>query len=309
MPTVTKRSGALVEYDEEKVYNAIICAMRETQAGIDEQLAHYISYKIPKDFKAVGAMNVEHIQDKIVHCLLNAKRNDVANTFSAYREKRTKTRDKREGKYKLLDDDFISPYKKMSPPMDNLGTFVFYRTYSRWLPEEERREYWWETARRAVEYNCSLDPDCGPDEAKILYDNVFHLRQFLSGRTFWVGGTEVAEKFPMANYNCAFECIDSIESLRDLFYLLMIGSGVGVKLTEETIKDFPKLRTDVRLMHLDYRESNLKGNEVTGLAFIRGVDALMLSVGDSKEGWVTALYHYLDILSNPMYRCVKEIWI
>lgn len=37
--------------------------------------------------------------------------------------------------------------------MTDLGNFVYYRTYSRWLDEEGRRENWWETVRRAVEFN------------------------------------------------------------------------------------------------------------------------------------------------------------
>ena len=38
--------------------------------------------------------------------------------------------------------------------------------------------------RRAVEYNCSLAPT-SREEAEELYDNIYHLRQFLSGRTLW----------------------------------------------------------------------------------------------------------------------------
>ncbi len=94
------------------------------------------------------------------------------------REKRSKTTSNR-----ILSDDFISKYKHMTNPMQQLGSFVYYRTYSRWLQEENRREYWWETVRRAVEYNCSLVPTTR-EEAEKLFDNIFHLRQFLSGRTF-----------------------------------------------------------------------------------------------------------------------------
>ena len=79
-----------------------------------------------------------------------------------------------------------------------------------------------------MEYNCSLAPT-SREEAEQLYDNIYNLRQFLSGRTLWVGNTKVADAYPMANYNCAFEVIDSYHAFHDLFYLLMIGSGVGVR--------------------------------------------------------------------------------
>ena len=38
--------------------------------------------------------------------------------------------------------------------MEQLGAFVYSRTYSRFIPRYGRREFWWETVRRAVEYNC-----------------------------------------------------------------------------------------------------------------------------------------------------------
>src|SRR5690554_7488922 len=67
-------------------------------------------------------------------------------------------------------------------------------------------------------------------EAEELFDNIFNLRQFLSGRTHWVGGadTKVAEKFPLANFNCSFIEITKWNDLAELFYLLLVGTGVGL---------------------------------------------------------------------------------
>ncbi len=69
---------------------------------------------------------------------------------------------------RILSDEFISRYKHRPNPMKQLGNFVYYRTYSRWLPDEKRREYWWETVRRAVEYNCSLVPTTKAEAEKII---------------------------------------------------------------------------------------------------------------------------------------------
>lgn len=116
----------------------------------------------------------------------------------------------------LLTDDFIEKYPDFPPEMNELGSFVYHRTYSRWLPDKGRRETWRETVRRAAEYNVSLsvkhtqkigygvDVEWHRKEAELLFDNMFHLRQFLSGRTLWVGGAEngVADKYPLANFNC-----------------------------------------------------------------------------------------------------------
>lgn len=205
----------------------------------------------------------------------------------------------------LLNREFLEAYEHAPEPMEQLGSFVYTRTYSRYLPELGRREFWWETVRRAVEYNCSLVPT-SREEAEKLYDNIFHLKQFLSGRTLWVGSTPVAEAYPMANYNCAFQVIDDFRAYHDLFYLLMVGSGVGVRVLKEDAAKLPKIRTDVQILHKAYagrpKEQRL---EYTNLSFEDGT--AMIEVGDSKEGWAQALSHYFEILTDREYIKLRKI--
>ena len=168
-----------------------------------------------------------------------------------------------------------------------------------------RRELWCETVQRTVEYNCSLAPT-SREEAELLYENMFYLRQFVSGRTLWVGNTPVAESYPMANYNCAFQVIDSYHAYHDLFYLLMLGCGVGVRVLKEDAGKLPEIRTDVKLKHKDY-EARAKQDrlEYTNLSF--SGDTATLTIGDSKEGWVQALEHYFTLLTNREYRKLQTI--
>lgn len=208
--------------------------------------------------------------------------------------------------YKLLTDDFINKYKDQPSPMKQLGSFVYYRTYSRWLPEEKRREYWWETVRRAVEYNCSLISTTR-EEAEKLYDNIYNLRQFLSGRTFWVGNTAVAKNYPMANYNCAFLVIDSFESFKDLFYLLMVGSGVGVRVLKDDIIKIPKVRTDYKIIHKEYVPTPInKREDCTSLEFSDN-HTIKITVGDSKEGWTQSLDFFFKLIYSNEYRNIKTV--
>lgn len=189
MIRILKRTGNFVDFDGGKITNAIIKAMKETKDGVDEELAEEISLKIEKELSDKNfPIPVEMVQDLVENHLMDSVRKDVAKKYILYRYERDKSRDSRKRRdTKLLSEEFISKYKHIGSSMNQLGSFVYYRTYSRWLPEERRREYWWETVRRAVEYNCSLVPT-KREEAEELYDNIFHLRQFLSGRTFWVGG-------------------------------------------------------------------------------------------------------------------------
>lgn len=207
--------------------------------------------------------------------------------------------------------------------MNALGQFVYYRTYSRWLPDKGRRETWKETVRRATEYNVGLgvkhmerigyvaDYDWHQKEAELLFDNMFHLRQFLSGRTLWVGGADngVADKYPLANFNCSFVNIASWSDLGDLFYLLLVGTGVGFKCTKEMASNLAPIRTNTTLLHSDYEPVPKAARyEHTKLRDMENGYA-KIYVGDSKEGWVEALRLYLDILTRPEYEHIHTVKI
>lgn len=197
----------------------------------------------------------------------------------------------------LLREEFLKSYPDFPSHMENLAKLVYYRTYSRWLPEEGRRETWKETCARAVEYNCSLAPTSAY-EAQRLFDNMFNLKQFISGRSLWIGGSEASKKTKLANFNCSFVVIDSIKSLCDLFYLLMVGTGVGVRILPSDVKELPCFRQNVILHHQYNKHSTKqKGRENTYVE--TDGDMRIIHIGDSKEGWVDALKAYLLCLVEP----------
>lgn len=307
---VVKRDGNIVEFEVRKIVRAIEKAMMETTAGIDEALCNMIGEKIEK--AATGRetpITVDEIQDLVEDLLMSSPRKDAAKKYIIYRSEKDRTRmvRKREDN-RLLTDEFISKYKHMDSPMQQLGDFVYYRTYSRWLTAEKRREYWWETVRRAVEYNCTITMT-NRSEAEELFDNIFHLRQFLSGRTFWVGGTSVAKYYPMANYNCSFQVIDTFDAFKDVFYLLMIGSGVGVRILKNDVAQLPKVRTDFEVVHKDYTPlPRAEREDNTSLEFFYN-NTVKVTIGDSKEGWVQSLDFFLKLIYSNEYRNIKTIII
>lgn len=196
----------------------------------------------------------------------------------------------------LLKEEFLSTYSDFPQHMDNLAKLVYYRTYSRWLPDEGRRETWKETCVRAVEYNCSLAPT-SIYEAQRLFDNMFNLKQFISGRSLWIGGSEASKKTKLANFNCSFVVIDSIKSLCDLFYLLMVGTGVGVRILPSDVEKLPTFRDNVTLF-AQYNKNSTKqrGREYTITE--QEDDMFVIKIGDSKEGWVDALRAYLNFMAS-----------
>ncbi len=310
MIQVIKRDGRSVDLDLTKIVNAIKKAMAETKEGIDEELSVRIAEEIGEKIRSqTEPMHVEEIQDIVEMKLMSSHRKDVAKRYIIYRNERARLRSmfKRDVET-LLTDEFISKYKHQLSPLKQLGNFVYYRTYSRWLPEQGRREYWWETVRRAVEYNCSLVPT-RREEAEKLFDNIYNLRQFLSGRTFWVGGTAVSKNYPMANYNCSFLVIDSFEAFRELFYLLMVGSGVGARVLKDDVENLPKVRVDYEIIHKDYTPIPHNAREDNTSLYFSHNNTVKITVGDSKEGWVQSLDFFFKLLYSNEYRNIKTIII
>jgi ribonucleoside-diphosphate reductase alpha chain/ribonucleoside-triphosphate reductase len=308
MKTVVKRDGTHVIFKSEKIKTAIENAMLETKTGIDAKLAGEIASAIEKQVeKTERLVNVEDLQDLVEDFLMASERKDAAKKFIIYRYERDKTRDARKRRDgRILSEEFVSKYKHTPSPMSQLGSFVYYRTYSRWMQEEMRREYWWETVRRSVEYNCSLVPT-SKEEAEKLYKNVFELKQFLSGRTFWVGSTDVSKYYPMSNYNCSFQVIDSFAAFRDIFYLLMVGSGVGVRVLKSDVAKLPLIRTDVEVIHESYTPM-LRGlrQDSTALEFTHN-DTMKITIGDSKEGWVQSMDYFLKVFYSTEYRKINTV--
>lgn len=303
---VRKRSGAIVPFDKEFIRRAV--GLAAAAAGEhDDDMAAAAADAVEARLLQDGAdlVEIEQIQDLVEQTLFELHLFATAKAYILYRLEKDKLRGKEEWKEGLLSREFLSPYKHSPSPMQQLGSFVYSRTYSRYLPKQGRREFWWETVRRAVEYNCSLAPT-SREEAEALFDNIYHMRQFLSGRTLWVGRTPVADAYPMANYNCAFEVIDDFAAYHDLFYLLMVGAGVGVRVLKEDADKLPAIRTDIQILHKAYSPRRPEDRlEYTNLSFAG--DDVTIAIGDSKEGWAQALAHYFDILTNREYTKVHTI--
>lgn len=224
----------------------------------------------------------------------------------------------------FVTDQYVNNVVSSCPkPLTEIGEFVFYRTYSRWLEEKGRREYWQETCKRSVNYNLNLEykhlkklgmkPDLKRmrKEAEKFFSNQYRTKQFLSGRTLWVGGAEngLADKYPLANFNCAFTNISQWNDLVELFYLLMIGTGVGFKCTKEMALNLKPIRNNFTLISSPYRP--LQKNERiehTEMHILPNGYAKIF-VGDSKEGWCEALDKFFCILTEAEFENIHTIKI
>lgn len=223
---------------------------------------------------------------------------------------------------KILTDKFIAKYDDFPAHMDEVAKFTYYRTYSRYLSEKGRRETWKETCRRAVEYNVGLARKHMNrqnyrarvadfrSEAEELFDNMFNLRQFLSGRTLWVGGSDskVADKFPLSNFNCSYANITKWGDLTDVFYLLLVGTGVGVRVGKDAIGKLPKVKSGLNVVHNPYtRRYPLVKQADTQTFVVEDGKKLVIHVGDSKEGWTEALETFLAAFYAKKYESIETV--
>ena len=243
-----------------------------------------------------------------------------------------------------LSKEFLAKYASKKAPFPTVfGLVVFLRTYSRFIPQLKRREYWWETVARVVDYSMSLYK--GPasyeslkQEAEELYDGVYSLKVFPAGRSLWVGGTNVVEKNGTANFNCSFRVKDNIEAFSEIFYLLLVGAGTGFSVENKYVKQLPKLNSKVEILHQNYNplpkavreeftQVSLKAegyqktfnlredyivdstNTILESAILDKPNTLAtIEFGDSKFGWVGGLKAYLHLLTSPNVKAITFVY-
>ena len=103
----------------------------------------------------------------------------------------------------------------------------------------------------------------------------------VSGRTLWLGGTDVAKKREASQFNCSFTEVETVYDVVDVLWLLMQGCGVGFKPITGTLNGFFKPIKDIEVINTTRTEKG--GLEVNEETVVDGV--WTIKVGDSAEAW------------------------
>ena len=158
---------------------------------------------------------------------------------------------------------------------DSFGELVYYRTYSRILPESGGQECWADTVIRVIQGIMSIRKDhslkhrLGWSEedwqrtASGMARSMFHMQWLPSGRGLWAMGTQyVYQRGSAALNNCGF--VSSVPSLARAaewtMDMLMCGCGVGIDMEWRGAASAPDKQAS--LLHV---------------------------VADSREGWVESV--------------------
>jgi ribonucleoside-triphosphate reductase len=121
--------------------------------------------------------------------------------------------------------------------------YIHLSRYSRWLPEQKRREEWHETVSRYFNFfEEHLQENCSYKIPKKLRTElekaVLNLEVMPSMRCLMTAGPAL-KKENIAGYNCAYTAIDSTRAFDEILYILMNGTGVGFSVESRHVEQLP----------------------------------------------------------------------
>ena len=267
IPTIIKRDGRIVPFDIEKVATAIFKGMNTMQEGdMDDartvaQQVYAELLRIKKKF-ANFVPTVEGVQDVVELELMRSDYVKTAKHYVIYREERSKLRAQGveipENVRKLATDS--QKYFKNA-----LGEFVYYRSYSRWIDTEMRRETYIETVDRYISFmKENLGNKLKDAEYKDVRDAILNQHAMPSMRLLQFAG-KPARNTNVCAYNCSFIAPESFQDLAEIMYISMCGTGAGWSVESTNAEKFPQI------------------------AMQTGEKLPVHVVPDSKEGWADAL--------------------
>lgn len=264
---IKKRDGQIVPFDLLKISNAINKAMSVSNEGSPEEaelvankvLAELV--KIAKKFKDF-VPDVEGIQDIVERELILSEYVKSSKEYILYRQERTKLRKtgvQVPSKVKKLNIESKKYFK------NQLGEFVYYRTYSKWIDAEGRRETWIETVDRYLSFmKGKIGKVLKDSEYSELREAILNQEVMPSMRLLQFAGPAV-DRTNVCAYNCSFIAPSKLEDFAEIMYISMCGTGVGFSVESKNVQSLPQIKFQ------------------TGKKLSKHI------VADSKEGWADAL--------------------
>lgn len=186
----------------------------------------------------------------------------------------------------------------MPAKLDTRSEVVIRRTYSR--PKDDGTfESWDETVDRVIRHqNWLWTRAKGSDLSAPQLDELEQFKQLMlakkvttSGRTLWLGGTDIAKSRESSQFNCSFTNVETVYDVVDVLWLLLQGCGVGFSPITGTLNGFFHPIPDIEVIRssktLEADGTYVKGIEANTESFIDGV--WTISVGDSAEAWAKSI--------------------
>jgi len=171
------------------------------------------------------------------------------------------------------------------------------RTYNRPLNAEGTEfETWEQTIGRVISHQKWLW-ERAKGETRLNseeWNELVELQQILlerkvsmSGRTLWLGDTEISRRRESSMFNCSFTIVETVYDVVDVLWLLLQGCGVGFKPITGTLNGFYKPIEDIQVVHT--QRTGKGGNEDNVETWDPDTRVWVLSIGDSAESWAKSI--------------------
>lgn len=128
-------------------------------------------------------------------------------------------------------------------------------------------------------------------ELEELRELMLDRKATVSGRTLWLGGTDVSKNREASQFNCSFGRIETVHDVVDAFWLLLQGCGVGFEPVVGTLNGFANT-VKLEIVRSKKTANDGKGFERNRVSFYHREDGKKvwhLTVGDSAEAWAKAI--------------------
>jgi ribonucleoside-triphosphate reductase (thioredoxin) len=265
--SIQKRDGTVVPFDVTKIITAVNKAMIQTGEGSEKE-AELVANKVYADVLRITRKyknfvpTVEGVQDTVEKELILSEYVKTAKSYIIYRNNRSKLREagmRVPPKVKKLAEESQKYFR------NPLGEFVYYRTYSRWIAEEKRRETWIETVDRYMAFmRENLGNKLKDSEYKEVREGILNQEAMPSMRLLQFAGT-AARKNNICAYNCSYIAPENFQDLAEIMYVSMSGTGAGWSVESQNVQQFPQIKIQ------------------------SGKKLPVHVVPDDKEGWADAL--------------------
>ena len=265
---IKKRDGTIVPFDEKRIERAISRAMNASQEGTDTE-AKRVTFSVVVTLAALKKKHkekaflptVEVIQDIVEHTLITLHFSKTAKAYILYRNERTIIR-QNVGFIPEKVKELAALSKKYF--RNPLAEFVYYRSYSKWISEEGRRETWVETIDRYIGFMKEhLGSGLNEKEYAELREAILTQEIMPSMRLLQFAG-KAARRTNVCAYNCSFIAPRTFQDFAEIMYISMCGTGVGFSVESENIQALPQIQKQTGTMLPEY------------------------VIADSKEGWADA---------------------
>jgi len=276
LKSVTKRDGRVVPFDKERITAAVTKAMvasGELREGAPEIVRDGVVAELRRrhDVDSLFVPNVENIQDIVEQQLILNAFPATTKAYILYRQRHSEMR----AVGREIPERVRELAQQSSAYFSNkLSELVYYTTYSKWIPEESRRETWIETVDRYVSFmRENLGDKLGEEEYSEVREAMLRMDSMGSMRLLWSAGA-AARKTNVCAYNCSYIAPSCWQDFGEIIYISMCGTGLGFSVEQQTVGLLPMIE----------RQSGKKLPDHV--------------IPDSKEGWADALVHGMETWSK-----------